>query len=187
MLAHAYACRWVRLRLPLAAGDDLVGPDRRWVERHLARCEECRGRLESLRAALGALQTAAAEPPVAESPAAPIWPELQRQIRESRRPAPTRWAGLALPIAAALAVTAGVAWSARLDRRLHRGATARLAAPAPAAAPARPPATRGISPRHREAPGGDEPRPIALDTPTKRRRGASSSPADRRVVPPAIH
>ena len=31
-------CKWVRDRLPLLAGDDLVGPDRRRVESHLVGC-----------------------------------------------------------------------------------------------------------------------------------------------------
>jgi hypothetical protein len=79
------SCRWVLARLPLAAGGDLVGPERRRVERHLVGCADCRARLVSLRAAVGALHAAAAVP-VAAAAGPSIWPALARQIRESRHP-----------------------------------------------------------------------------------------------------
>jgi hypothetical protein len=41
-------CGWFQARLPLLAGNDLVGPERREVERHLIGCAGCRQRLESL-------------------------------------------------------------------------------------------------------------------------------------------
>ncbi len=78
-----YRCRWVRDRLPLLAGGELMGADRRQVERHLIACAGCRRHERSLVGALGALHTAALESPVkAEAPS--LWPALARQIRESR-------------------------------------------------------------------------------------------------------
>ena len=78
-------CRWVRDRLPLLAGDDLVGPDRRRVESHLVGCPECRRHRVALGHALRALETASASSP-ARPDAPSLWPDLARQIRESRRP-----------------------------------------------------------------------------------------------------
>ena len=40
-------CAWVRDRLPLLAGDDWLGPDRRRVERHLIGCPTCRRHFRS--------------------------------------------------------------------------------------------------------------------------------------------
>lgn len=81
-------CRWTRARLPLLAGGDLIGPDRRQTERHLIGCPSCRERLTDLQRSLEQLhQTAAVSP---ASPNAPsIWPALARQLREERHPA--RW------------------------------------------------------------------------------------------------
>ncbi|MBX6314032.1 MAG: zf-HC2 domain-containing protein, partial [Isosphaeraceae bacterium] len=77
-------CSWVRARLPLLAGGELLGLDRRLVERHLIGCPACRSRWESLRGSLDALHAAAAVDPA--RPEAPsLWPELARQLRESRR------------------------------------------------------------------------------------------------------
>lgn len=80
-------CRWVRDRLPLLAGDDLQGLDRRRVERHLIGCPHCREHQASLVQALETLRTVAST--ASASPDAPsLWPALERQIRESRRPVP---------------------------------------------------------------------------------------------------
>ena len=57
-----YRCRWVRDRLPLLAGGELTGADRRKVERHLIACPDCRRHERSLAGALGVLQAAAARP-----------------------------------------------------------------------------------------------------------------------------
>ncbi len=78
-------CRWVRDRLPLLAGDDLVGPDRRRVESHLVGCPGCRRHRVALGRALRALETASASP-LARPDAPSLWPDLARQIREARRP-----------------------------------------------------------------------------------------------------
>ena len=78
-------CSWVRDRLPLLAGDDLVGPDRRRVESHLVGCPECRRHRVALGHALRALETASVSSP-ARPDAPSLWPDLARQIRESRRP-----------------------------------------------------------------------------------------------------
>jgi hypothetical protein len=78
-------CRWVRARLPLLAGLELVGFERRQVERHLIGCSECRQRRALLSKALEVLHTAGAQSPT--KPEAPsLWPALALQIRESRRP-----------------------------------------------------------------------------------------------------
>jgi anti-sigma factor RsiW len=80
-----YRCRWVRARLPLLAGDELAGSERRRVERHLLGCSDCRQRRVVLTNALDVLHAAAAQSPV-EPEAPSLWPALARQIRESRRP-----------------------------------------------------------------------------------------------------
>lgn len=113
------ACRWMRSRLPLLAGDDLVGPERRLVERHLVHCPACRDQLAALRDALGALHAASAVEPIGPGPVA-LWPGLAREIRESRRPAPAPWPRrMAWPLAAATAASllavVGVVFAARLD------------------------------------------------------------------------
>lgn len=79
-------CKWVHDRLPLLAGDDLRGMERRRVERHLIGCSRCRHDRAALEQSLGVLHAVAAEPP-ARPDAPSLWPELARQIRESRRPA----------------------------------------------------------------------------------------------------
>ena len=82
-------CRWVCRRLPLLAGGDLTGLERRRVERHLIGCSSCQDRQtassESLAvlhevAALGLMGAGIASP--SETPS--VWPALARQIRESK-------------------------------------------------------------------------------------------------------
>ncbi len=102
-------CRWVRDRLPLLAGGELTGTERRTVERHLITCAACRDHRRSLSDALVVLQQAAAvgidvvgDASDAEPPS--LWLALERQIQESRRtPRPGRWdewrEALALPLA----------------------------------------------------------------------------------------
>ena len=106
------ACRWASPRLPLLAGGELTGEDRRKAERHLIVCGECRTRLGSLRESVGALQIAATSS--VPSPEAPsLWPALARQMREARHPEPVSytfrpmWLGLA---ASALVISLA-AWS----------------------------------------------------------------------------
>jgi anti-sigma factor RsiW len=88
-------CNWVRDRLALWVGDDLRGPDRRRVERHLIGCPHCREYRASLVQALEALRTAASSAP-ARADAPSLWPALARQIREERRPVPTPLLSFAL-------------------------------------------------------------------------------------------
>ena len=98
-------CRWTRFRLPLLAGDDLVGPERRDVERHLTACPACRQRFGALQNAVGILHQAAETAPVTDR-APHLWPDLQRQIRESRRPERASWSRtIVLPVATALAAS----------------------------------------------------------------------------------
>src|SRR5262249_43991827 len=132
-----FRCRWVRDRLPLRAGGELRGPDRRRVERHLITCPGCRDHERSLSRALAALHAAAAGAPPAADPAGSpsLWPALQRQIREAKhapRPSPLSlglafpWPGVfaapgparprlraALLLAGALTVAVVGAWSRR--------------------------------------------------------------------------
>lgn len=114
-------CKWVRDRLPLLEGGELVGSDRRKVERHLIGCPACRQYHGAIGKTLEVLHAASACDPI-ESDAPSLWPALARQIRESRRPAaaPTlwpawsRWAfwpvvglGLGLGLLAAVSVVVG--------------------------------------------------------------------------------
>ena len=102
-------CQWVRVRLPLLAGDELPGTERRKVERHLIGCPGCRARQGACEQALTALRSAAlGAPGHLEAPS--LWPDLARQIRQSRRPAPFSWlfAWPGFRIAPVLAVGTGV-------------------------------------------------------------------------------
>jgi hypothetical protein len=99
-------CQWVRDRLPLLAGGDLHGPDRRWVERHLIGCVPCREHQAALGQALDVLRMAATTATASGSslPQAPsLWPALAQQIRESRRPVSTSPFTWPAPVSAALA------------------------------------------------------------------------------------
>jgi anti-sigma factor RsiW len=79
-------CKWVRDRLPLMAGEELRGLDLRRVERHLIGCPKCRQYRVSLDQALDVLHAASAHSPTRpDTPS--LWPDLARQIRQSRRPA----------------------------------------------------------------------------------------------------
>lgn len=77
-------CLWVGDRLPLLAGGELTGADRRKAERHLIACPGCRRRRESLAGALGVLHAAGRVPVGAGADAPSLWPALARQIREAR-------------------------------------------------------------------------------------------------------
>ena len=120
-------CAWVRARLPLLAGGDSLGLDRRLVDRHLVRCDDCRDRLEALGRSLDALRAAAAADGLADA-AEPLWPDLARRVRQARRPRArtawgfeTRWAwtwpvtGLAAGLLVALSI---VGVGARNDPRI---------------------------------------------------------------------
>lgn len=104
------SCRWVRRRLPLLAGDDLPGLDRRLAERHLIACADCRRELEALRGTLDVLHAAAERSPVEASSLSTLWPALERQIDESRRPLRlfprSRWAWVAAASILAVLATA---------------------------------------------------------------------------------
>lgn len=133
-------CEWSLKRLPLLADDELIGADRRRVERHLIGCANCRERLRSDRAALALLQIAAQEDPdtcslVGDRSDSVLWPAIARQIRESRRePARTSWGGWGTPgfigVAAGLtiAIAATLVPRTAAPRRVEP-AVARVAAP----------------------------------------------------------
>ncbi len=98
-------CRWTRRRLPLLAGGDLVGPERRLAERHVVGCPACRRHLASLRDVLGVLHEVA-EAEILAPAAPPLWTALEQQIREARRPERPVW-----PRRAVWAVSAALAAS----------------------------------------------------------------------------
>lgn len=143
MIGRDSSCRWVERRLPLLAGGELLGHERRRAERHVIGCASCRGRLASHRESLDALRSAGLDDPVApDSPS--LWPALARQIRETRRPAPSwgfpraeawTWARLGLA-AGVLALAFGLGlWT--LGRHYRVQVTVR---------PVRPPASASPSP-----------------------------------------
>jgi anti-sigma factor RsiW len=101
-------CKWVRDRLPLLAGDELPVADRRGVERHLIGCSSCRQHRVALDHALEVLHAVRAEG-VSKPEAPSLWPELARQIRQSRRPAASPlWGWLSFRLQPALALGLGV-------------------------------------------------------------------------------
>lgn len=119
-------CVRVRSRLPLLAGGELVGPERRLAERHLLGCDRCRRRLADLRSSQGVLRAAAGRDPV-EPEAPSLWPVLARQIRESRRPAqgwnrvdPRTLVRIAGSLAACLALAVGALVFRPATRELSR-------------------------------------------------------------------
>lgn len=151
------SCRWVRRRLPLLAGDDLPGLDRRLTERHLIGCADCRRELDALRGTLGVLHAAAELSPVEAASLSSLWPALERQIDESRRPFrlfPTSrwaWAAAAAVLAVMATAAAGIVLGPRagLNPRIAALRTLLVSRPAgpsgPSAAP--PAAVRRTRPR----------------------------------------
>lgn len=106
-------CSRVRRSLPLLAGNDLTPAQARRLERHLARCPDCRQEAAEIRAALAAVRTAAAQEtfdwPEAEWKA--LIARVNSERMEPRRrpfllpaPAPRSWA-----YAAALILIVGAA------------------------------------------------------------------------------
>ncbi len=77
------SCRWMRFRLPLLAGGDLLGAERRWADFHLRACPTCRELLASNGAAVDALHAASSEPAPPEP--GTLWPALKLRISETRR------------------------------------------------------------------------------------------------------
>jgi anti-sigma factor RsiW len=141
-------CRWVRTQLPLLAGGELIGPDRRWVERHLIGCAHCQTDLTALRAALDAVRIAAEHPPVAlDSPS--LWPALELEIQESRRVVPraplSRLASAGLAACAALGLALGLlAFGRQAPARRAAPRSPSLATVSQAVKPAAKPAATGL-------------------------------------------
>lgn len=80
------SCRWVQTQLPLWIGGDLIGADRRRVERHVLACSACRARREEL-AKSQRLIGVLANTPIAKASHLPsLWNALACQIQESRHP-----------------------------------------------------------------------------------------------------
>lgn len=117
-------CRWAADRLPLLAGGELLGLERRRAERHVLNCPDCQQRLDSLRETIATLQTVASVDPL-ETEAPSLWPDLALQIQESRRePAPNpvcdrlrSWVRLGLAATVLIAATGAGAWT--LNRHYH--------------------------------------------------------------------
>ena len=116
-------CAWTRTRLGLFVGDDLIGPERREVERHLILCAKCRTQLEKHEESFSVLRAVAGEGPVL-SDATSVWPALERQIRESRHTSPISWgwtrSALALAATLALASLAVIAPRAQFDQNRNK-------------------------------------------------------------------
>jgi hypothetical protein len=103
------------------------------VERHLVGCPGCRHHLGSLRDAVEVLHEAAG----AEIVTAPsLWPALERQIRESRRPEPSPWPRRLLWWGAATAASMLVALAVHVARRPVPRTHPTVAVTAPAIPPA---------------------------------------------------
>lgn len=179
-----FRCRWVRARLPLLAGRELVGFERRRVERHLIGCPDCRRRRGLLSDALDVLHAAGAESPVGpDSPS--LWPALALQIRESRRPVSSpdfaslpfsfgglrlgpALLGLGLGLAALVAIGWGVAaHQPRIDPGVNQIAhNTRPVAPkpsAPAPSPRASATSRAVPIRTVAAPVVESPPPRSID------------------------
>jgi anti-sigma factor RsiW len=114
VIGQSRGCRWVRARLPLLAGGELTGVERRGVERHLLGCPDCRAQAASLEGVLGVLHRMAEDPRGADGPS--LWPALAHQIREARHETrPTLWdqirtqLGPALGLATAALATGALA------------------------------------------------------------------------------
>ncbi len=163
-------CGWARRRLPLLAGGELAGADRRKVERHLLGCPSCRDRLDVLEESLLALSTLSSG--ATPSPDAPsLWPALARQIREERRPTvpfwsrPAPWIGMAM--AASGLVVAGLTASRAVNS----------ARPSPSVATNRTPPPRPSAPAPRQtAPAVSEVNalPVVADSTPSRRPEAEA-------------
>ena len=184
-MKSSFLCRWVRDRLPLVAGDELPGLERRRVERHLIGCPNCRRRRTALTGVLNVLHAAAAPAAIGAGPDAPsLWPALARQIRESRRPVPA--AGLAsfpfsfsfslarfrFGLAPALGLGLGAMIATVLSMNAHRGqadSEARIRASArPIAAMVSAPAPSAAAPAPvRDLPVKPGETPVVDNTPPK--------------------
>lgn len=81
---NADRCGWIRRRLPLMAGGELAGQERRRVERHLIVCPGCRQTYSLHQQSLSLLHAAGRCQPVGAVRS--LWPLLQRQIDEARSP-----------------------------------------------------------------------------------------------------
>jgi len=173
-------CAWMRSRLPLLAGDELMGPERRRAERHLIGCPSCRRLLASHRGALDVLHAASASGPSPRLPGgASLWPALEREIRESRRspeprgarfwPLAGAWSAVALAAVLALAS----AWPSRPTKApvaTQSGPTSTNIAATPKAPAASPGTTPAPAPLPRLAsvrPGRKAPKepPAKVDAP----------------------
>ena len=94
-------CDWVGRRLSLFVGGELPSAERRVVERHLIVCEQCRTCETSRQRAFEALKTAAGIAPASllehDAPLVSLWPNLARQIQDSKHapvPRALSWEGV---------------------------------------------------------------------------------------------
>lgn len=101
-------CGWIRKRLPLLAGGELIGEERRQVERHLRGCTDCQDLRDRHEGSLSALRVASASIPGGlDAPHASLWPDVAARIRESRQPA-ARTAWIRWGLASASGIAAGL-------------------------------------------------------------------------------
>ena len=95
------SCRWAKTQLPLWVGGELIGADRRRVDRHLLSCLHCRVRRDQLTQSLSALAVLVNKPLTDSSKLPSLWPAISQQIQESRHPlvsAAPWWRLLAWPM-----------------------------------------------------------------------------------------
>ncbi len=113
------SCRWAKTQLPLWVGGDLIGADRRRVERHLLRCSDCRSLRDHLSQSLTLLHVLANQASRTSAEPPSLWPALAQQIHESRHAVPSAapwWRLFAWPmtgLSAAALLIASVAISGR--------------------------------------------------------------------------
>lgn len=152
------SCAWTRARLGLFVGDDLIGPERREVERHLILCAKCRFHLRKHEESLSVLRDVAVVGPVLTDETS-VWPGLERQIREARHSSPIFWGWARAATALALAATATLASLAVLAPRprfdLRQDPAGVVVDRRPSAVdPARADPARLVTVVERQAPGG---------------------------------
>ncbi len=163
-----FHCKWVRDRLPLLVGEELLVADRRRVDRHLIDCPSCRQHRIALEQALQVLYAGATHSP-SQTDAPSLWPDLARQIRQSRRPASSSpwnwswsrfeiWPAIGLCASLALVVAIAVLGTARgkvADTRARMVVDTRPIAQPPVVVTEAPPAAQPESNLEATAPAED--------------------------------
>jgi len=128
-------CTTARRHLDAYASNEMAAPTRARVDRHLARCEQCRQALARL-GRLAALLQGVATPPVPEGFSARLLSEARRRLDAGQPTTSASWdpfhwwvsASLAMRLAATAALAAGLAIGALMGRGAWRQSAAKPAA-----------------------------------------------------------